>query len=163
MWQNGIISTALIILLCTTIGELLQWLVMNPLSNIILCPGFIGYADLFPNAPLDQLIQALGVISSFITTVSTTFLIALKITLVTRQSRRLHHYTKIIEILVQSAAMLSILLLVLAILILVDFVNPFDITTTTGMFCYQLNNYLLYTQLPIEVSNICCSDGDLLC
>lgn len=106
------------------------------------------------DSALGELIQALGLLSSFITTVFATSLIAFKIIRVTRQSHRQHHYRRVIEILVQSAAIVSIVMLGLVILSLMAFVSPFDVSTASGRFCYQLYTYLVFAQNPILVSNL---------
>lgn len=129
---------------------------MSPLADIVLYAGFRAFADfkLFPVGLLGELIQSLTTLFSFITTVSATSLIALKIIVVTRQTHRRHHYTKIINIIVQSAVILSVVLLGIAILSLIDYARPFDIGTASGKFCYQLESYLAYTQGPVTVRNI---------
>lgn len=98
---------------------------------------------------------ALGVLSTFITTISATFLMALKIILVTHQSRRQHQYSRIIEIIVQSAAIVSVGTLCLAILSLIDFISPFEPDTSLGEICHQLYAYLVFVELPIAVSCLC--------
>lgn len=107
-----------------------------------------------PRTNQTQLIQALITLPSFITTVSATFLIALKIILATCQSHRGYHYTRIIEILVQSSAIVCLVEAALAIICLVNFVQPFDLGTTSGKFGWQLYNLLLYAQTPILVSTM---------
>lgn len=98
--------------------------------------------------------QALAELGSFTTTVSATLRIALKIILVTHRSHRHFRYTRIIEILIQSAAIVSILLLGLGILKLIDFMHPLGLSTTGGRVFYQVYNYLRFTQPPITVSKL---------
>lgn len=129
------------------------------LSQIILHPVFQSYGDSFSGAHLGQKMEVLGLLIPFITTVSATSLIALKIILVTHRSQRQRHYAKVIEILVESAAMVSIVILGTAILALMATISPFDLSTTRGKVCWQLYNYLLFVQLPITVSKVCCSDS----
>ncbi|KAF5313766.1 hypothetical protein D9619_013679 [Psilocybe cf. subviscida] len=67
---------------------------------------------------------ALGILFSAATTVLATSMIALKIILVTRESRSQYSYTKVIEILVQSAALQSAVLLVNGIIVFMAYVDP---------------------------------------
>ncbi|KAF5316050.1 hypothetical protein D9619_006907 [Psilocybe cf. subviscida] len=60
---------------------------------------------------LQNILSSLSSLFSVITTLSTTFLIALKIVLTTRRSRMRQFYTKIIEILVQSAGLVTFIVL----------------------------------------------------
>lgn len=125
-------------------------------------PGLQICTNVFIMTPAAGLIQALSMLLSFTTTALATSLIALKIYLATRQTQRYYCYTKIIEILVQSAAILSIIQLGLAILSLMDFVQQFDLTTTRGNAGYQLIEYLVNIQGPISVSNFGSADYNYL-
>jgi hypothetical protein len=97
------------------------------------------------------LISFLSTAFAVITTASATFLIALKIVLVTRRSYMQHSYTRIIRILIESAALLSISGLILAILDLVSYFNPYKLNTQTGRFLFQIFVCITYTQAPITV------------
>lgn len=131
-----------------------NYFLTSPLFNGILYPGCTLYGYVFPNKPQSLLMLALGVLSSSITIISATLLITLKITLATRQVYKHQFYNMIIKILVQSAAIVSILLLGLGILTLVAFIHHFDLSTTSGRFSYQARNYFLFAQTPISVSNV---------
>lgn len=124
---------------------------MNQAPNVILYTG-LTLCDYFVETEnIGSLIEALGILCSFITTLSATSLIALKIVLVTRQSHMRHSYSKIIEILVQSAAIVSIVLFGMAVLILVSRTHPWNLNTTSGRFFFQLGEYLIFVQLPVSV------------
>lgn len=97
------------------------------------------------------LVNSLATLSTFITTVSATSLVVLKITLVARQSQMRHSYTKIIEIIIESAGLVSIVLLGMSILDLLSYVHPFDPSTTLGTALNQTYAYLSYCQAPITV------------
>lgn len=132
------------------------------LSKIIFHSGFGVYADFSPDTQLGSLLNVLSVVPSLVTTASATLLIIVKITLVTRQSHRQHYYARIIEILIQSAGILSIVLLGSAIFNLLDFLHPFNLSTTSGKLCWQLENLFICLQSTVEVSNPRCSNCDPL-
>lgn len=122
---------------------------------MILSILYLGTLITCDYVPMDEgtasLLSALGLLSSFITTVTSTSLIALKIILITRQNHMRYSYGKIIEILIQSAALVSIVLLPSSILELVDYVRPYRLDTTTGRVLYQMWMYLGYIQGPVTV------------
>lgn len=91
-------------------------------------------------------------ISSSVTTLAATFLISLRITLTTRQARMQHTYAKIVEILVESAALISIFVLFAGGLNLANTVHPFVIGTTQGSVLYEVLTYLSAIQSPMMVS-----------
>lgn len=144
----------LIVLLCGTISELFLYVLKTPLSDCVLYSALLVSANLFQNAPLGELIQALCALSACITSTFATFLIVLKITLVTRQNQRRHHYSRIIEILLQSAGIESLCTLALAILSLIAFAHPLNLSTTSGRLCYQLLNYLTIIRFQFVVRNL---------
>lgn len=109
------------------------------------------YTHFFPNMRLSQLIQTVAALISFITILSATFLIALKIILITQRSHMHYSYTKTVEIIIQSAAIVSIVLLGISILSLLDFIHIFSISTSGGKFAYQLGIYLVAAELSIAV------------
>lgn len=102
----------------------------------------------------DRLLAAAAALSSLITTVIATFLIALKIILVTRRSRMQHSYTKVLDILIQSAALEAVVLLGITTLSLVGLVHPFIITTTSGRSFYSMYEYLVFMQCPVTVRSL---------
>lgn len=69
----------------------------------------------------------MGVLLSAATTVFATLLIALRIILVTRESRCFYSYTKVIEILVESAAVQSAVLLVAGVINVMVAERPTDV------------------------------------
>lgn len=105
--------------------------------------------------PLDnrtgELISSLSMISSVLTTVSATCLITLKIVVVTRRSHMRHSYDKIVEILVESAALVAVVALAVAIMDLVSFVHPDRVSTESGRLFYVLSEILGLVQTPIVV------------
>lgn len=95
--------------------------------------------------------NSLATLSTLVTTVSATFLIALKIVLVTQRSHMHHSYAKILEIVIESAALLSIVLLCITVVELASYVHPFDVSTSYGMALDHMAVYLLYCQGPTTV------------
>lgn len=91
-------------------------------------------------------------LTSLLTIVAATCLIALKIMCVTRQNRTHYSYTKIVNILVESAALVSIIAILVAILELLAYLRPYNVDTTTGRFFYELSQYIFALQTPILVS-----------
>lgn len=98
-----------------------------------------------------ELLEFLATLSTFITTVSSTFLVALKIILVTRKSPMRNSYAKIIEIVIESAAIVSIVFLGPVILALSKYPHPFSLRTPSGRATYQTFLYLTFIQAPIMV------------
>lgn len=96
-------------------------------------------------------VRGLPTIISAICTLSGTLLIVVKIVLVTRQSRIRHSYGRVIEILVESAALVSTILLVQGILAVVTYFHTFRLSTRDGMFGYQLAKYLDEIQTTVVV------------
>lgn len=99
----------------------------------------------------DFLINSLATLSTFITTVLATSLIASKIVLVTRKSHMRHSYTKIIAIVIESGTLTSIVLLCVTILGLVLYARPVYLSTYYGRVITQMNEYFLYCQGPTTV------------
>lgn len=97
------------------------------------------------------MVVPLALLFSATTTVSATSLIALKIVLVTRRSRMQHSYAKIVEILIESAALVSIVLLGVAILELISYVSPYKLGTTSGRHLFQMLQYLSSLYTPVTV------------
>lgn len=97
------------------------------------------------------LLNSLSEIFSLLTTLFATCFIALKIVLVTRQRRMSYSYAKIVEILVESAALLTFFLLGLAILGLVNSKHHFHLNTTIGRVSYELAVCLSYVVGPVIV------------
>ncbi|KAF5309188.1 hypothetical protein D9619_012839 [Psilocybe cf. subviscida] len=106
----------------------------------------------FTNVPLggrtNYLASSLASLSCLITTVSATSLIALKIVLVTKQNRMRRSYAKAVRILVQSAAIVSIVQLGMTVLQLISFFHSYNVHTSTGKFCSYMYDYLGYMQGP---------------
>ncbi|KAF5309194.1 hypothetical protein D9619_012831 [Psilocybe cf. subviscida] len=109
---------------------------------LIAAATFMILFRVFLDERISVLLNSLTMLCSLLTTLSSTFLIALKIVLVTRQSPTHHTYAKIVEILTESAAIVSIFMLGTTVLDLILYVHPFDMSTRGGMFCYQLQVYL---------------------
>lgn len=92
-------------------------------------------------------------LASAMTTVTATFFLVLKIVLVTRKSRMQHSYTKAMKIIVESGALVSMLMLAEALLQLASFVHTFDLSTSSGKVLTQLLVYTTSIHTPIIV---CC-------
>lgn len=107
LWHTTWCLTALIPLLLASTGVFLSY----PRNEIVdlglrsACNLYFGLST----TPSYLLIGALALVLSAATTVSATLMIALKIILVTRRSHTPYSYRKVIEILVQSAALESLL------------------------------------------------------
>ncbi|KAF5309491.1 hypothetical protein D9619_012494 [Psilocybe cf. subviscida] len=86
---------------------------------------------------ITSLLASLSSLCSAFITLLATSLIALKIVLVTRNSRIRHSYAKTIEIIVESAALVSFITLVMGILELISYVHPYDLGTTSGLLVYR--------------------------
>lgn len=95
--------------------------------------------------------NALGILSSFLTTMSATLFIGLKIFLVTRQSHMRRTYARIVIILVESAALVSVIGLLTTILIFQGYVHPSKLYTTSGGEIFQLAYYLGALVNPVMV------------
>lgn len=115
----------------------------------ILYTGLIIRSDVFLGGHDGALTASLDQISSCVTTVLATSLIALKIILTTRQSQMRHSYSKIIATVVEAATPVSILLLALTVLALVGYAHPYKLNTTRGSFFFQMFQYLLLMQGPV--------------
>lgn len=102
-------------------------------------------------APLPSPLLSLSSLLSAVTTLSATFLIALKIVLITRTNRMQHSYSKIIEILIQSAGLVSFVMLSASTLGLISNVHPFDVETKMGAVLYQVALYISRLQAPVAV------------
>lgn len=96
----------------------------------------------------------IATLASALTTVTATLLIALKIVIVTRKSSMHHSYAKVIEIIVESGALVSTIMLAEALLELVSFLQPFDLATKSGQILVQLAEYVSSFQTWIVV---CCT------
>ncbi|KAF5310033.1 hypothetical protein D9619_010140 [Psilocybe cf. subviscida] len=129
LWRDIRVLVALITLLVATAGLLL--------SDALLVLDHFSF-----------LIGSLGVLSSFMTTISATSLIALKIVLVTRRSRIHCSYAKVVEILVESAALVSIVALGITVMELLDYARPYKLGTMAGRVSYDVMEYLSYLKGP---------------
>lgn len=105
----------LILLLVASSGASSSYLITKLLSSELhsACNLYFGISQANNHASL--LLGGLNQVLSAATTVCGTLLIALKIILVTRESRARYSYTKVIDILVQSAALESLVLTINAI------------------------------------------------
>ena len=101
---------------------------------------------------IGSLLDSAMLISSSVTTLAATFLISLRIILTTRHARMHHTYAKIVEILVESAALVSIFVLFAGGLNLANSVHPFDLETAAGKVLYEVLTYLSAIQSPMMVS-----------
>lgn len=97
------------------------------------------------------LLQAMGTLTSFLTTVSTTALIALKIVLVTRRSHMHHSYSKVLEILIESSALASIVTFSGAVLLLLSVVHPFRVYKSSGRLLLQVSGLFDCLLIPAVV------------
>lgn len=100
---------------------------------------------------LSILINALATLSNLVTTVSTTFLVALKIVLATRQSHMRRSYSKTIEIIIESGTLPSTIFLYIVITGLVDYIRSVDLSTPFGTVVYMVGDYLVFCQGLIAV------------
>ncbi|KAF5317745.1 hypothetical protein D9619_012549 [Psilocybe cf. subviscida] len=102
---------------------------------------------------LNYLLAFCAQLASLATTASATSLIALKIIRTTRESQMHYSYTRIVQILVESAALVSIVGLGVGSLQLVTYIQPYDMSTSSGRLLYQLLQYLAAVQTPIMVGD----------
>lgn len=100
---------------------------------------------------MPTLVLALRALACGVTAVSATFLIVLKISLVTRKSHTPWSYRKTIEIIVESSVLVSTVFWGMAILGLITYWHPFRMSTATGRFCYQMLQYLTSFQFAVVV------------
>ncbi|KAF5309520.1 hypothetical protein D9619_012486 [Psilocybe cf. subviscida] len=87
--------------------------------------------------PLPLPLFTLSSLFSAVTTLLATFLLVLKIVFVTRKSRMQHSYTKILQILIESAALVSFVMLSTSTLALISDVHPFALKTKIGTILYS--------------------------
>lgn len=109
----------------------------------------------FPNA--SPTYSSLQLLFSAIITMSATSLIGLKIFLVTRQSHMRRSYLRVMEILVQSAVLVSIILWINCIFGLVSLKHPVHLGTSGDTVFYELGSYLNIIQPPLIVGFTCSS------
>jgi hypothetical protein len=128
VWRNGYILTSLITVFVATVALNIWTLTFSSTVSV--------------------LVQALATWTTFMTTISASSLIALKILLVTRQSHSPYSYAKTIEVIIESAALVSVVFLLVAIFNVVSYVHPLDIGTASGRVLFQTSVYLLYLQVP---------------
>lgn len=121
--------------------------------NVVLT-GLVICTDVFRSIPRGVLLDSLSSILIVTTLVATTSLIALKIVLVTRQSPVRRSYARIVDVLIHSAALVSIVDLSITILQLVDYVDTFKLSTTRGIRLYQVTTYLTYMSAPLTVCTL---------
>jgi hypothetical protein len=100
------------------------------------------------------LLISLQLLLSAVTTLSATFLIGLKIFLVTRRSPMRRSYKKVMEILIHSAALVSVSLVIGSILDLMSMHIPNNLQTTGDIIRYELDTYFDIIQTPLLVSNL---------
>lgn len=62
-----------------------------------------------------------------------------------------HSYTRIVVILVESAALVSVGALGVSILEVIGYVHPYNLNTQAGRFFSQMLRYLMYVQGPLIV------------
>ncbi|KAF5321955.1 hypothetical protein D9619_000016 [Psilocybe cf. subviscida] len=130
LWRNRYLLIFLVMILITT-------------AVIMLCDDFLNNVNLI--APFTTLVAFF----SFMTTVSATSLIAWKIASLTRESHIRHSYTKVLQILVESAALVSVVLSGVFILSLIDAVHIFNLGTMRGKVMLQMASYFGYMQGPV--------------
>lgn len=114
-------------------------------------PVLIVVAGVPTETHLQNILSSLSSLFSVITTLSTTFLIALKIVLTTRRSRMRQFYTKIIEILVQSAGLVTFIVLSVISLQLASYLHPFDMDTKFGTVLYEVSIIISRLEGPVIV------------
>lgn len=152
LWHNTRILIVLAIFGIISAG---MCMITHDTVNLVLMykTNWIGLQIYTLNAPLhiQTLTSAISCLASFITVSSATSLIVLKIVLVTRRSKMGRSYTKICEILIESAALVSIWYLGIAILQIASHVHPFVISTSFGRLLYRMYVYLDNSRGPITV------------
>lgn len=149
MWRNNFILIPLFTLYITTAGMSIVFLQK---------PRKYWWNEAFyisayvTRESLGALADSIAKLASAMTTVIATFFIVLKIALVTRNSPTPRSYAKIIGIIVESGAIVSVLMIFLAVLQMVFFFHPLQVATTGGKFFLGMWEYLSSFQLPIIVS-----------
>ncbi|KAF5317952.1 hypothetical protein D9619_012050 [Psilocybe cf. subviscida] len=127
----------------------------NKWIMLVLIPPFIATVVTNAWTPFETdgsfgvLLSGLSTLTSVLTTLAATCLISWRIALVTRRSNMLHSYTKIIEILIESAALITIVNVVQAILQLISVTHPISLTNTSGVVIFELYQYLSFIQGPV--------------
>lgn len=98
------------------------------------------------------LTPALGRLFSAVTTIFATGLIALKIILVTRRNRTLYSYKRVIEILVQSAALQSIVLMAGSIIDFLFYIPNISPDSREGHIFVMLQAFATVFRVEVTVS-----------
>lgn len=62
-----------------------------------------------------------------------------------------HNYIKITQILIESAALVSTVQLVITVLVIVDIFHAYNLYATSGRVFYQILQYLTFLQGPVTV------------
>ena len=151
LWHNKLVLILLLTLYVTTAGKPLR---SASILFINLKEYFHKVFSIWTNVTIDRIIVLTGFIAALataMTTASATFFIVLKIVLVTRKSRMHHSYTQIIVIIVESGALVSVLMLAAAFLQLISFVHPLDLESTSGKILFQVGEYVSALKTSIIV------------
>ncbi|KAF5313745.1 hypothetical protein D9619_013677 [Psilocybe cf. subviscida] len=122
---SNVVSDGILIWRCHTLWK--SKLILAILIALLMSSTVFNLLVLFLPASRVQtalLSEALGILLAAVTTLFATFMIALRIILVTRESRGYYSYTKVIEILVESAALQSAVLLFTGIINIVTYISP---------------------------------------
>lgn len=111
-----------------------------------------GYVWSFPAGPGD-IPCSIAIFVSAMITLFATVLITLKIMIVTRRSQVQHSYTKVIEILIESATTTSAILLLDSILLLIasQRSQPQNTDTLSELLPWLILNYVEAIRVPITV------------
>ncbi|KAF5310045.1 hypothetical protein D9619_010129 [Psilocybe cf. subviscida] len=104
--------------------------------------GALGMALYDDNIKDSGLLITSQLLVSAVTTLFATFVIGFMIFLVTRRSHMHHSYRRVIEIVVQSAALISVPLVIGCILDFVSWYIPETVNTTGGLVRYEFNTYI---------------------
>ncbi|KAF5329247.1 hypothetical protein D9619_009241 [Psilocybe cf. subviscida] len=146
----SLIADVILIWRCTILWNRNRW-VFYPLALLFVASTafVIGRSVSHAGGLTDTLSIGISDILSSITTMSATTLITLRIIMVTRRSPIRSSYRQIIEILLESAAIYSIVLLTHGILLIVDFIHPFDIRSPSGVAMWELSMYINFIQPPV--------------
>lgn len=98
-----------------------------------------------------NLVTSLTLISATVTSLLATSLAALRIIVVTRQSPMRRSYFRVVEILFESAALVCIVFLAIAIIDLIDYIHPFNLRTIGERVLFEVSWHLWISQGPITV------------
>lgn len=117
----------------------------------MLHPGLL-FCNIFLTDPrMEVLIGSLSNVSSSFTTISATALITYRIIHITRQSPERRSYYRIIEVIIESAFLVSLIQLIQTIVDLISVAHEAILSTKRGEIIYWLSGYLGYLLQPATV------------